>query len=62
MASSFFEERLLEFEDAYVYSSTAVVILATMVLGGGYYSYSLQNKRPWPCSGLDPSGGSLSSR
>jgi hypothetical protein len=25
-----------------------------MVLGGGYYSYSLQKKRPWPLFRADP--------
>jgi cytochrome P450 len=50
MASSSFEERLLGSlqEDATFIHATAAVILATMVLGGGYYSYSLQKKRPWP--------------
>jgi cytochrome P450 len=50
MASSSFEERLLGSlqEDATFIHATASVILATIVLGGGYYSYSLQKKRPWP--------------
>jgi cytochrome P450 len=50
MASSSFEERLLGslLEDATFIHATAAVILATIVLGGGYYSYSHQKKRPWP--------------
>jgi cytochrome P450 len=50
MASSSFEERLLGSlqEDATFIHATASVILATVVLGGSYYSYSLQKKRPWP--------------
>jgi cytochrome P450 len=50
MTSSSFEDRLLGSlqEDANFIHATAGVILATIVLGGSYYSYSLQKKRPWP--------------
>jgi cytochrome P450 len=50
MASSSFEERLLASlqEDAGFVHTAAAVILATILLGGSYYSYSLQKKRPWP--------------
>jgi cytochrome P450 len=50
MASLSFEERLLGSlqEDAAFVYSVAAVILATIVLGGSYYSHFLQKKRPWP--------------
>jgi hypothetical protein len=52
MASSSFQDRLLGSlqEDATFIHATASVILATtIVLGGSYYSNSLQKKqRPWP--------------
>jgi cytochrome P450 len=50
MASSSFQDRLLGSlqEDATFIHVTAAVILATIVLGGSYYSLSVQKKRPWP--------------
>jgi cytochrome P450 len=50
MASPSFEKRLFGSvqEDTTFIRTAAAGILASMVLGGSYYSYSLQKKRPWP--------------